>query len=334
MEEQPPTYASTAAHSRNLRSQDKPTHIEEEVEVDETLLLEERSPKILRTLLTGLPSPTSALWSLATLLLNIGLILMVTDLLYRARTLHPSHDLSFARLGYVSPTEASLLIRESHPSQFPIFVSYRLAQSPAAYEDAAWQSAGTIHTLGNDTDYTTAITFPVPNHPDRVYQWTTSNNHTGFFKVPPKPGHVPSTGFTFLTSSCIKPRFPYNPFDHALSVPGFRHLAAVIKSIPSGAQFILFLGDFIYIDVPRRFGSAIEDYRREYRQVYASPDWPAVGQNLSWIHVLDDHEIANDWDSNVTGLYNAAVEPVSRSLLPSFTTEYATYGASSAPSIL
>lgn len=44
---------------------------------------------------------------------------------------------------------------------------------------------------------------------------------------------------------------------------------------------MLFLGDFIYIDVPKRFGVTVEDYRREYRQVYSSPDWPAVGQNLS-----------------------------------------------------
>ena len=76
---------------------------------------------------------------------------------------------------------------------------------------------------------------------------------------------------------------------------------------------MLFLGDFIYVDVPKRFGSTIEDYRREYRQVYSSPDWPAVGQNLSWIHVLDDHEIANDWDANVTGVYNNAADPVSNS---------------------
>jgi alkaline phosphatase D len=86
-------------------------------------------------------------------------------------------------------------------------------------------------------------------------------------------------------------------------------MADVIKSIPGGAQFMLFVGDFIYVDVPKRFGVSVEDYRREYRQVYASPDWPSVGQNLSWIHVLDDHEIANDWDKNTTGVYNAAVDP-------------------------
>jgi alkaline phosphatase D len=79
----------------------------------------------------------------------------------------------------------------------------------------------------------------------------------------PRPGvtHASNDGkFTFLTTSCILPRFPYNPFDHALSIPGFRHLAKVLPSL--GAQFMLFLGDFIYIDVPRRFGSSVEDYRR------------------------------------------------------------------------
>ncbi len=71
---------------------------------------------------------------------------------------------------------------------------------------------------------------------------------------------------------------------------------------------MLFLGDFIYIDVPKRFGVSAEDYRREYRQVYASPDWPLVGQNLSWIHVWDDHEIADNFDQNTTGVYHAAAD--------------------------
>ena len=309
VEDQPPPLASTAAHSYNLRSEEKPTHVEEDIDVNETLVLQERPAKPWRTMLTGLPSPSSSLWSLATFLVNLALIMAATDLVYRAKTFYPSHDLSFARIGYVSPTEANILIREPHPSQYPISVSYRLADDPAAYEDSAWQSAGVLTMLNNNTDFTGVVTFPLPNHPDRTYQWTTSNNHTGYFTVPPKPGQVPKTGFTFLTSSCIKPRFPYNPFDHALSIPGFRHMADVVKSIPGGAQFMLFLGDFIYVDVPRRFGNKVEDYRREYRQVYSSPDWPSVGQNLSWIHVLDDHEIANDWDRNTTGVYKAAVDP-------------------------
>jgi len=93
-------------------------------------------------------------------------------------------------------------------------------------------------------------------------------------------------------------------------MPGFKHLARLLPELQ--AQFMLFLGDFIYIDVPLRSGTDAETYRREYRQVYASPDWPAVtqqlGSELPWIHVLDDHEIANDWDRNTTGVYPAAAD--------------------------
>lgn len=82
---------------------------------------------------------------------------------------------------------------------------------------------------------------------------------------------------------------------------------------------MLFLGDFIYVDVPRRHGSSVEDYRREYRQVYASPDWPSVSHvdessagpsyDLPWLHVYDDHEIANDWSGNTSGVFPAAFDP-------------------------
>jgi alkaline phosphatase D len=179
--------------SHNLRDQDQQTSPEDEIEVEETIVLEEKPPRIWRTMLTGLPSPSSALWSLATLLVNIALVLATTDLVYRAKVFYPSHDLSFARLGYVSTTEANLLIREPDPSQLPIFVSYKLATPATAYEDPAWQYAGTITALASETDYTAVVTFPVPSHPDRSYQWATSNNHTGFFTLPPKVGHVPKT---------------------------------------------------------------------------------------------------------------------------------------------
>ncbi|KAK3069338.1 hypothetical protein LTR53_012401 [Teratosphaeriaceae sp. CCFEE 6253] len=73
---------------------------------------------------------------------------------------------------------------------------------------------------------------------------------------------------------------------------------------------MLFLGDFIYIDVPRRHGASTrEDYRREYRQAYASPDWAPAAVELPWIHTYDDHEVANDWSANTTGLFAAANDP-------------------------
>lgn len=113
------------------------------------------------------------------------------------------------------------------------------------------------------------------------------------------------------------PRFPYNPLDHPLHIPGLAYLPKMLALIrPS---FFLSLGDFIYIDVPRRHGDDAETYRREYRQVYASPDWASAATvpqemqgnayesyDLPWLHVYDDHEIANDWSANTSGVYAAA----------------------------
>jgi len=74
---------------------------------------------------------------------------------------------------------------------------------------------------------------------------------------------------------------------------------------------MLFLGDFIYVDVPLRLSSSIQHYRSEYRRVYASPSWSLPGlDSLPWIHTLDDHEIANDWSGgNDTDPFPAASDP-------------------------
>lgn len=80
-------------------------------------------------------------------------------------------------------------------------------------------------------------------------------------------------------------------------------------------SFMLFLGDFIYIDVPLRFGSSIDHYRSEYRRIYSSPSWGFSSDDntaidLPWIHTLDDHEIENDWSKgNKTAPYPAASDP-------------------------
>lgn len=308
-ENQPPTYASVAAHSHNV--QDNPTETIEELEVNKKVTVHSPSKYFWRTILTGLPSPSSTVLSLLTFLINLALLAGVTDFIYRAPLHYPSDDISFARIGYVGFDNAKLVIREPDQSKLPITVSLRLKDPVPPFEFSGEFFKGGVNYLTADTDYTAVLPMEWMIHPgEREYIWTTSNNHSGVFTTPPKPGTSTERNdgkYTFLTTSCIIPNFPYDPRNHPLSIPGFKHLA---KNLPSlGAQFMLFLGDFIYIDVPKRFGTDIETYRRHYRQVYASPDWPSVSQNLSWIHVLDDHEISNDWDGNTTGVYNAAVDP-------------------------
>ena len=287
----------------------------QELDVEETVTLEAKDPQPLNTLLTGLPSPSSLTWSATTFLINMALVAMAWDLIYRAPLFYSSHDLSVARAGYVSDTTAKILVREPDSERYPVFLSYRHADPPISASghalDTSWKSGGRIDSLDDSTDYTGTFTL-THLHPDTHYQYTAAN-HTGYFTTSPPPGQLssrPQTAgtFTFLHSSCLINHFPYNPFNHPLSNNGLKHLASNVAALK--AQFMLFLGDFIYIDVPLRLGASTkEDYRRNYRQRYASPDWEGVSKDLPWIHVYDDHEIANDWDKNTTGFFPAANDP-------------------------
>jgi alkaline phosphatase D len=234
---------------------------------------------------------------------------MVADRLFREH-FYKSDDLSFVRVGYVSEHEAKLLIREPDQSKMPITVEVHIKDPQPPFDNPLWQNAGGLRWTTNETDYTAVVDIPLRHSKKRTYEWRTSNNHSGEFTAPPPIGHAEETKegpFTFLSTSCIVPQLPYNPFSHALSIPGLKHLAKVLPTL--NAQFMLFLGDFIYADVPRYWSQDVSYYRQKYRQIYASPDWPAVGQNLSWIHTIDDHEIANDWSANSTGVYSSAIDP-------------------------
>ncbi|KAK7749769.1 hypothetical protein SLS53_000348 [Cytospora paraplurivora] len=281
----------------------------EEVEVTESIVLPEKPPSALRTILSGIPNPRNLLSSLLTLLINVGLVSMVADRVYSEHFL-TGDDLSFIRPGYVSDREAKLLVREPDQSKLPINIEIRMKDPQPPFDNSLWQTAGGVFWTGNETDYTAVVTVPLIHSKQRTYEWRSSNNHSGEFTSAPKVGQYPEKfdgKFTFLSTSCIINRLPYSPLDHALAIPGLRNLANLLPSL--GAQFMLFLGDFIYVDVPRWWGQDAADYRQKYRAVYASPDWPTVGQNLSWLHVIDDHEIRNDWDANTTGVYAAAVDP-------------------------
>lgn len=285
------------------------SEVVEEIEVEEKVLFLEHHESPWSVLLLGAPSAARPKLSLLTFVINLLLVGLTADALYRARWFFPVEDLSFVRVGYVSPTEARLLLREPDQTKMPVELQIRPKSSTLPSDRPVWRTAGRVMQTTNETDFTHGLVISLGNLDQQRFEWKTSNNHSGEFLTPPRPGHVSTIDgkFTFLSTSCILPRFPYNPLDHALAIPGLRHLADKLPELR--AQFMLFLGDFIYVDVPERFGKSTEEYRMQYRQVYASPDWAAVAQNLSWIHVLDDHEISNDWSSNQTGIYHAAVGP-------------------------
>ncbi|KAF6764933.1 alkaline phosphatase [Ephemerocybe angulata] len=60
-------------------------------------------------------------------------------------------------------------------------------------------------------------------------------------------------------------------------------------------KFMLFLGDFIYADVPINFGEDEDSYLRLYRRNYASPSFRKIYEHIPMLHAYDDHEIKNNW---------------------------------------
>ncbi|KAH7103806.1 PhoD-like phosphatase-domain-containing protein [Auriculariales sp. MPI-PUGE-AT-0066] len=67
------------------------------------------------------------------------------------------------------------------------------------------------------------------------------------------------------------------------------------SSVPT--EFMLFLGDFIYADVP--WGSqTLDHYRRLYRRMFASPSLRKVYERLPIFTIYDDHEIVNNFAGN------------------------------------
>ena len=301
---------TTRSKDRQNNDAVSPGIAEPEDTLQEAAVSTRKGARPFSTLLLGSPSPSSMFLSMTTFLINLALVLMSADFLLSARLYEPCDNLSFTRLGYVSHSEANFLLREPDQDQMPVTLELRMKGSQDPLDNPRWQVGGDIQTTSNETDFTASITVPLVHSDQAVYEWRTSNDHFGEFLAAPKPGVMSNYhggNFTFLATSCILPRFPYHPSNHQLAIPGLKYLANALPSL--GAQFMLFMGDFIYVDVPRRFGATKEDYLQKYRQVYASPDWLPVAQNLSWIHVIDDHEIANDWDANTTGVYEAAIGP-------------------------
>ncbi|KAI2085784.1 hypothetical protein LOZ36_003792 [Ophidiomyces ophidiicola] len=263
-----------------------------------------------KSLLTGLPTTSSVPASLATIGVNICLALFSLDFVFRGLILYPTENLSFSRVGHVSSTSARIFVREPNKN-LPIRVSY---QEIDGLGDGRPMKAGTLYSLDDTSDYTSPISISGLK-PSTKYRYSLSNNQSGVFYTAPQPGSPGSKQLRFISSSCIKPNFPYRPFSHPFRIHGVDILTSTLEKLGSSLRpaFMLFLGDFIYIDVPWRFGSSVKHYRDEYRRVYSSPSWhvsPDSPANIPWIHTLDDHEIANDWASgNITAPYPAAADP-------------------------
>lgn len=182
---------------------------------------------------------------------------MVADRLYSEHNI-PTEDLSFVRPGFISDKEVKFLVREPDQSKMPVVFEIRVKENESPFSTDEYLVAGKVQSTSDDTDYTAVVDLALNHRSQRTYEWRTSNGHSGEFTSAPEAGKYPDNGkFTFLSTSCIVNRLPYNPLDHPLSIPGMRYLTKILPNL--GAQFMLFLGDFIYADVPREWGESAAD---------------------------------------------------------------------------
>jgi alkaline phosphatase D len=249
--------------------------------------------------ITGRFDPSLQAWGFASLLTTSLFPFMTVDFIYRSYILHGSSNLTFSRMGYISDTSAKVVVR--YPIATNIEIEYRANSDGMTSEPNSWSKGQTLYTAPLD-DFITTFELKYLQ-PETEYEYRTNASHSGIFSTPPSnPKRL-----TLVSSSCIKPSFPYNPFGHSLGIKGLSHLSNYLKT--TKADMMFFLGDFIYIDLPKRFGYDAEDYQRAYRQVYASPNWSEGLKSMARIHAYDDHEITNNWSGNETGIFKQAIRP-------------------------
>lgn len=133
------------------------------------------------------------------------------------------------------------------------------------------------------------------------------------FSTFPDPRLTGGRAFRFLVSSCVTPNFPYRGPLNRKAIHGFDLLARSLDLAPvsslsneiqpghetpaefelqpedetqpryarhSPVDFLLFLGDFIYADVPIYIGDKREAYRRLYRRNYQNIGFRSIYENI------------------------------------------------------
>lgn len=226
--------------------------------------------------------------------------------------------------GYRDPIH--VMWRKVRQTSDPQAQHWVLGPSITLSESADWVNSTTISPLWPNTMYECNIFTPPPRClVSHVQLDSLAGSDRQFlsypqspikFKTFPDPNLPNSAPFRFVVSSCMKPNFPYVPFK-GNRIKGMDLLADYLwpddskdRIVPSTtpvplqhqdghianppgrmtpplpAEFMLFLGDFVYADVPYYFGDSLDAYRRLYRRNYHSPSFRRVYERLRGLQVL------------------------------------------------
>ncbi|GAA6040725.1 hypothetical protein JCM8097_000896 [Rhodosporidiobolus ruineniae] len=221
------------------------------------------------------------------------------------------------------------------PHDYDEFHGAKVAYRPTKPAGGRWELGPEIRTLERDdwvgtvkleglwaaTEYEyrllrpTLSTSPHPSFPHSQTFTTFSDPSLlsvspGLFGSDPVAGE--GTHYTFASSSCVKPGFPYEGPWAKKHTRGAREFLKVAER--EAVRFMLFLGDWIYHDVPYAPKPTVENYHKQYRQVFASPEVKKMVERIPLLAINDDHELTNDFsggglanDSNKDALYGPAI---------------------------
>ncbi|CAA7270163.1 unnamed protein product [Cyclocybe aegerita] len=274
------------------------------------------APSPLSVLILSLPT-TSRLFTVVNVLINTLLALASADLILTP-FLDTASDITFTRVGAVYPD--SVKIQARYPFHHNLLVLYR------QFNTSDWKYGPRLHPT-QQSDWVDTVRL-ANLWPSTSYEYTIADINTTILPIASAP--IPfrtfsdprlhsGSRFRFIATSCTTPNFPYRGPFNKRTIRGFDLLADYLKpqsvnatdvnkNITTTVQphivnkpstdFLLFLGDFIYADVPVYIGDDKEAYRRLYRRNYASPSFRKIYEQLPIIHAYDDHEFINNYAGN------------------------------------
>ncbi|KAF5387013.1 hypothetical protein D9615_001756 [Tricholomella constricta] len=284
------------------------------------------SDHVLRTLLLTLPT-TSRRLRLSNVFINTLLFIAAADLIVTPY-LDTASDVVFTRVGAVYPDSVKIVARYPMTNSTESTSLRLVYRELTNFNTTAWKG-GPLMTFQETHDWvdTVKITGLWPNT-SYEYALSTTNRtmldypHTPLrFRTFPDPRLSAGTHFKFVVSSCITPNFPYRGPLYSRSIRGFDLLADYLyprsieppgnpkdaslpaqiieqSSVMASAEFLFFLGDFIYADVPVYIGDDKEAYRRLYRRNYNSDSFRKIYERLPIFHAYDDHEFINNFGAS------------------------------------
>ncbi|GMI30414.1 hypothetical protein TeGR_g8438 [Tetraparma gracilis] len=179
---------------------------------------------------------------------------------------------SFLTLHQVTPTSATFWVRHPEPGPFSVSLTSGSGAELTATESFSPSDDFTGTLLFQDLRPGTEYAFQGPGA-------------GGTFTTREAD---PNQKLTFVSGSCTM-----------IARTARLRLLGLRSVLAQKPDFLIFLGDLIYADVPRLgggLGGRLHMYRAMYREVFANADFAALTTNTPTYYMFDDHEIINDYN--------------------------------------